>query len=452
MIRQLRELSGHGLAQNVVSLSVVQFFRKALPLITIPFLTHELGPDGWGLVAIFQSLAACIGLLIEFAFDLSATRQVARCRHSREDVAGVVAGVLGAQAVLTVVAVAVVLAVRDWAPVLRDHPALLIFCLLLAITDGCNPFWYFVGMERMRVVAALEIGCKSSAALAMFALVRSPQDAWMVLALQALANLLSILVALGLIYRQVAFRMPSPRLVREALSRGWPMFLIRAAEGFYTLGNAFLLGLFAGPVLVGYFAASEKITRALAGLLNPIRQALYPRLSKLMHTAPAQAMRLARIGIGVTGLGGLAMGLVVFLFAPALIRIGFGAQFAPAVTVLRLLVVLPPLISLTQSVAVLWLFPSGRERVVTRTVIAAGALNLLLALLLVPRLAHLGMAWAVICSEAFVCVTITCAAMADPKHRLVWFRRPRAFSGAGAARQSESAVVPQMAGELKSAL
>jgi O-antigen/teichoic acid export membrane protein len=170
-----------------------------------------------------------------------------------------------------------------------------------------------------------------------------------------------------------------------------------------------------------------------------------------MHSAPAQAMRLARIGISVTSLGGLAMGLVVFLFAPALIRITFGAQFASAVTVLRLLAVLPPLISVTQSVAMQWLLPLGRERVVTRTVVAAGALNLLLALLLVPRLAHLGMAWAVICSEAFVCVTITCAAMADSKHKLR-FRRPRAFPEAEAARECEAAVVPRMAAELKSAL
>lgn len=452
MTQRLRELAGHGLVRNALSLWVVQFFRKALPLITIPFLTHQLGPDGWGRVAIFQSLAACVALLIEFGFELSATRQVARCRHSREDVAGVVAGVVGAQAMLAVGAVALVVAVRGWVPVLRDHPELLVFCLMLAVADGCNPVWYFVGIERIGVVAALEICCKSLTAVAIFALVRSPEGAVTVLALQALASLLSMAVAMGIMYRGILFRRPSRGLISEALGGSWPMFLIRGAESLYTLGNAFILGLFVGPAMVGYFAAPEKITRALAGLLNPIRQALYPRLSKLMHTAPDQAMRLARIGISVTGLGGLAIGLVVFLFAPALIRIAFGAQFAPAVTVLRLLAVLPPLVSLTQSVAMQWLLPLGRERVVTRTVVAAGALNLLLALLLVPRLAHLGMAWAVICSEAFVCVTITFAALADPKHKLLWFRRPRASSEAGAARECESAVVPQMAAELESAL
>jgi hypothetical protein len=58
MTKTLRELGGEGLLQNVMALWGVQFFRKALPLITIPYLARVLGPDGWGLVVIFQSLAA----------------------------------------------------------------------------------------------------------------------------------------------------------------------------------------------------------------------------------------------------------------------------------------------------------------------------------------------------------------------------------------------------------
>ena len=77
MRETLRELVGEGLLQNAMALWTVQFFRKTIPLITIPYLARVLGPEGWGLVAIFQSLAACLALLMEFGFELSATRQVA---------------------------------------------------------------------------------------------------------------------------------------------------------------------------------------------------------------------------------------------------------------------------------------------------------------------------------------------------------------------------------------
>jgi PST family polysaccharide transporter len=295
-------------------------------------------------------------------------------------------------------------------------------------------------MERMGVVAALEISCKGAAAIAIFSLVRSPKDAKMVLALQAAAAMLSILAALCLVYRKIPIRLPSLRLVHEALRNGWPLFLLRSSESFYTLGNAFILGFFVGPTAVGYFAGPEKITRALAGLFNPIRQTLYPRLSRLMHTSPAQGARLARVGMSITGLGGLAMGLAVFLLAPWLVRIVLGTQFAPAVGVLRLLSILPPLVSITQSIGMQWLLPLGRERVVTRTVMMAGLLHVLLVLLLVPKLAHVGMACAVLCSEAFVCTTLLYVAVADSNHRLP-FRRSAAFSDAGLTGEPE-AVAP----------
>lgn len=414
----LRELTGEGLLQNAMALWGVQFFRKALPLITIPYLARVLGPDGWGLVVIFQSLAACTALLIEFGFELSATRQVARCRQVPERVAGVVAGVFGSQMLLAACMVAITMLVRNWVPILRNHSTLMGIALFVAIAEGINPTWYFVGMERMGVVATLEISCKSAAAAAIFFLVRSPDDAKMVLGLQAAAAVVSILTALYLVYRATPFRLPSIALVRDALQTGWPLFLLRGSESFYTLGNAFILGFFVGPTAVGYFAGPEKITRALAGLFNPIRQTLYPRLSRLMHTSPAKGIRLARAGMSVTGLGGLVLGVTVFLFAPWLVRIVFGAQFTPAVTVLRLLAILPPLVSVTQSIGMQWLLPLGKERVVTRTVMMAGLLHILLVFALVPRLAHVGMACVVLCSETFVCATLFYMAMADATHRL----------------------------------
>src|SRR5580700_9626129 len=112
------------------------------------------------------------------------------------------------------------------------------------------------------------------------------------------------------------------------------------------------------------------------------------------------------------------MGVFVFVFAPFLIKVLLGAQFAPAVTVLRILAILPPVIAVGQAVGMHWLLPLGRERVVTRTIVIAAALNLVLVFVFVPTHAHLGMAWAVVCSEAFVASCLLYAALADREHRM----------------------------------
>ena len=69
--------------QNAAALYGVQFVRKLLPLVIIPYLARTLGPAGWGVVAFTQSIAEFMVLVIEFGFNLSATREIARNRESK---------------------------------------------------------------------------------------------------------------------------------------------------------------------------------------------------------------------------------------------------------------------------------------------------------------------------------------------------------------------------------
>lgn len=403
--------SRSSLARNAAALYGVQFVRKLLPLIIIPYLARILGPPGWGLVAFMQSLAEFVVLVIEFGFNLSATREVARNRESREACSEIMAGVLGAQLMLALGGTLAALLVSRFVPLLHDNPRLVAAGLFYAVAQGFIPLWFFQGLEKMRLAATLEICGRLAGLAALFLLVHSPADTWLALGIQGVAPAITTSVGLLIAYRTISFRMPEPRLVAEALRRGWPLFVYRSAESLYGVGNAFLLGLFAAPAEVGYFASAEKISRAVFGLLNPIREALYPRLSDMARRSPEDAARLARIGVAVTVSGGVLLGTSMFFLAPILIRLLMGSAFAPAVTVLRILSILPVLLSLSNSAGLQWLLPLGRDAEVNRVILCAGALNVGLALLLASRFAHLGMAVAVVCAEAFVAISLVRAAL-----------------------------------------
>jgi len=165
---------------------------------------------------------------------------------------------------------------------------------------------------------------------------------------------------------------------------------------------------------VGYFATAEKISRAIFGLLNPVREALYPRLSSIAHRSPKEALQLARAGVTVMVTGGVVLGGGLFVFAPLLIRLLMGQVFTPAVMVLRILSVLPVLLAITQSAGMQWLLPLGRDTDVNRIILQAGALNVALALVLAPRFAQTGMAWVVVSAEMFVSLSMIRAVLRSP--------------------------------------
>ena len=182
------------------------------------------------------------------------------------------------------------------------------------------------------------------------------------------------------------------------------MFLLRSGESLYSVGNSFILGLFVSTTYVGYFAGADKIARAAFGLLIPIRDVMFARLSNLASRSLDKAERLARHGVVMMTAGGFALGVVQWIFAPFIVRVLMGPAFAPAVSVLRIEAAYPVLVALTCSLRTQWLVPLGYDGMVLRTTLTAGIFNTLLATFLAPRFAHVGMAWGVVTTEAFVCV------------------------------------------------
>lgn len=392
----------HSFVQNVFALYGVKFANYLFPLFTIPYLARVLGPKEWGIVAFTQAFGQYLTLLVEYGFDLSATREVARSRDSLERRAELFAGVLGAKVLLTSLMLGVVLVISHWVPAFREHPKVFWAGVFWAVAMAFNIMWYFQGLERMRLVALLDMGAKGLALVGIMLLVRGPEDGWKVFILQGLASLGSTLIAFVLAYREFPIRLPTFRKIMEVLRLGWTMFLFRSAVSLYTVGNAFILGLFASPQIVGYYAGAEKISKAILGFLGPISQALYPRLSYLAQRSRIEAARIARVGMIVLGLGGAFMGLAVFVLAPQLVRIFLGEGYDPAIPVLRLLALLPPLIALSNVLGIQWMLPLGLDRPFNVIILVAGVLNLCLAVFLAPRFSQLGMALAVVVTETFV--------------------------------------------------
>jgi PST family polysaccharide transporter len=410
LINQLKkrvlELLRHKLAQNALSLYGVQIATYVVPLVTVPYLARVLGVAGWGLVAIAQGFGSYIGILGEYGFSLSATREVARHQGDRNKLANIFAGVLGAKVVLVAASFPLALLAGRWVPIFREHPALLWAGMFWALAQGFSVMWYFQGLERMRLVAALDISAKALATAGVFLLVRRPEDGWRVLALQGCGFLVSAAIGLSLAYRELPFRLPSRAAVWEALRMGWSMFLFRSSVSLYTAGNAFILGLFVSPEFVGYYAGAEKISRAFLGILNPISQTLYPRLSNLASHAQDRAARLARISIGLMGGAGATLGVLVFLLAPVIVHMALGAHFEPAVRVLRVLALLVPLVAIGNVLGIQWMLPLGMDRAFNKIILLAGFINIVLALVLAPNYREMGMAWAVVIAETFVSATM----------------------------------------------
>jgi amino acid adenylation domain-containing protein len=401
---RLLRITRHKLVHDALALYGVQVCRKALPLIVVPYLAMTLKPKGWGLVAFMQSLAEFLVLAIEFGFSFSATREIARYQDNPHKCGEVMSGVLSAQALLSL-GCTICAAIIAWTiPILRANPLLVAAGICYAVFQGFAPLWFFQGLERMKLCAVLEIVGKVAGCVCIFLFIHSPEDGWKVLGFQALAPAITSVLGLALAFRAIPCVRPRFHLMKASIVQGWPMFLLRGGESMYSIGNSFILGLFVSTTYVGYFAGADKITRAAFGLLIPIRDVLFPRVSNLATRSFEKAQRLARSGMVLMAAGGLALGAVQWIFAPRIVHILLGPEFVPSIAVLRIEAIYPVLVAITCSLGMQWLVPLGYDRQVLRITATAGALNIVLATLLAPHFAHVGMAWGIVTTETFISI------------------------------------------------
>lgn len=427
------------LISNALSLYGVQFAKYLLPLVTVPYLTRVLGPSGWGMVAVAQAYGAYLGLPVNYGFNFSGTREVARIKSDREDLSNLFAAIMGAKCLLAAGCVLITIGVNHWVPFFRKDSLLLWMAAFAALIPNLAPIWYFIGLEELKLVATLDIVGRVVATTGIFIIVHHRGDAWKVLAMQGLGGSVALIAGIYLAYTELMPRIPTTTSVWMALRNGRSMFVSSSAIGLYASGNAFILGLFAAPSVVGFYAGGEKIVRAALQLLQPPYQALFPRISSLVKLDPLKSLRLTRLSAVLFGVMGLSGGLAMFFVAPWLVRLVLGPGYGPAIPVLRLLAILLPIIALNFVMGGLWLISHSMDRAVEVTTLVAGAINIGLAVLLAPHFMGLGVASAVVLAELFVAIAFF--SYLNAKNRGFWGKAYRtacsSFQSSGTSGEIE---------------
>ncbi len=390
---------------DVASVYGVQFGNYVFPLITIPYLSRVLGPEMWGLTAMAGSFGMYGHIIVEYGFIYSATRDLATSTDRRHT-ENVLAGVTGARLILATCVLLAAFAAQAFVPLFHEHPLLLWAAVIAEIFKGSLPNYYFYGIHRVTTASFLDIAARGFAMVGVFFLVRKPADAWIFYALQGLGALTAILVAHWMIYSQYSMRMPRLRDGLRMLREGASMFLFRSSHNLFVLGNAFILGLFAPPQAVGFYAGAEKINTAAVNMLSPVTTALFPRAASMAKSSLGKAAQLTNVTLFATLAFSALLSVVMWFGAPIIIPLILGPGYEPSINVMRILGLRAPLVGWTFVLGFQWMLSLELEKPFQIVTLLALGCNALLATVFAPHFSYTGMAWTVVVSHLVAAVGI----------------------------------------------
>jgi len=396
------------LTENFLSLSVLQGLNYLLPLITLPYLVRVLGPEKYGLVAFAQAFIAYFGILTDYGFNLSATREISIQRENKEKISTIFSSVMlikFAFLILSFIFMSVlVFSIHKF----RNEWLLYYLTFGTVLGQVLFPIWFFQGIEKMKYITWLNIIAKTIFTVLVFVLIHQVNDYIYVPFLTALGTIISGILSMWIIKKhfKVNFHLPSKNEIIHQLKEGWYIFISTVAISLYSISNTFILGLFASNTIVGYYSGAEKIINAVQGLLSPISQTIYPHVSKIANESKERALKFLQKITILIGSGSFVLSLLIFLLAGVVVKILLGGQYLESIKVLRILSFLPFIVGLSNIFGIQTMLTFDYKKSFSNILIIASLINITLAFILVPFFFHIGIAFSVVISETFVTIAM----------------------------------------------
>lgn len=285
MINRIRALSKvedvRRLLKNFFSLSVLKLVNAVLPFVTLPYIIKVLGIQQYGAIVLALSLIAYFQSITDYGFNLSATREIAKHKKSREQLNFIYSKTLTSKIYLLIFSLIVIVPIISLVPQFKEDLLVYLLMCLMLIGQTLFPEWFFRGVEQMGYIAGLNFIVKIIFTIGVFTLIKQPQDYWIYPLLLGLSYILISVYSYYLITKNfnIRFYFIKKNKVFNNLKRNFPLFVNQFVPNLFNNTTNFLVGLLLGKTAIGLFGAIRQILQILTVFNGVVSMVVFPYLT-----------------------------------------------------------------------------------------------------------------------------------------------------------------------------
>ena len=399
---QIKKDKKKQIISNIFSLSILQGTNYILPLIAFPYLVRVLGVDNYGLVAFAQAVIMYFNIVVDYGFNLSATREISLNKDNIQKVSNIFNSVMVIKLIMVLFSFSIFCILIMNIPKTNQYLDLYLMGFTMVLGQALFPVWFFQGIEKMKYITYINVVTKVLFLLALFIFVTSKNDYMYVLLINGIGLIISGLISLYIIYKnfQLKLELPSKDDLLQQLKQGWHLFIATAFGAMYRNANILVLGIFASNEVVGYYSIAERIVKIVQSLQTPIGQALYPYLSKKLENKNSfnfhkKYLKYVLPIYAITA-------VLIFFLSDFIINIASGSQVPNAVIDLKILSVVIIIGGLNYYFGVLGLVAMGFQKEFSKAILWTGIFNLAIVFILAFYYKDIGTIVSLILSEVFL--------------------------------------------------
>ncbi len=275
------------IVKNFISLSIVQGLSILFPLIIFPYLLRVLGVEGFGVFTLIQAVIMYVDLLVTFGFGLTATKAIAKNISNETNTHHIISSVFFIKIILLAIPTFLFLIGAIFIPFFRDNFSFILISELYVIGNMLFPDWYFQGIQKMRTITIVTFISKCISFILIISFVKNKTDIGYAISAIAIGNFIAGLFGFIMLMRTVSLKIKRApkRFIMAFFKESGYVFSSLILVPLYSTVNLFILQFFTNPLMVGYYAISEKIFNAISMITSVANRTFYPYLSQLYRTS-----------------------------------------------------------------------------------------------------------------------------------------------------------------------
>lgn len=389
---------------NFTYLSILEIIGLLLPLISYPYVIRTVGADNYGVVVFCQAIIAYVVIIINFGYNVSATRKISENRTNvfkiREIYSSIVYQKLLIFAICLVSGLFVLIFLK------YDYSVILLGFIGLCIQEVFFPTWLFQGLERMKFITIITFVAKCSCLILIFLFVHDKKDYACIPVLYSIGVFFTSVLSVIILKKKfdIYFVKVSKYRMKEDFLESLPFFTSRLSAIVMERGNVLVIGTFFSYDMVAIYDLCAKIVSILKTPFSLVAQVIYPNVAK------SKNMLLVKKSIKIVLLFGAFVCLFVYLFAPNIILLLSDTSMLGAVSILKIMVLYVPIVGISYLFGASVLVVKGYSREYNLSVVYSVLLYILMLLSFISfsKVNLYTMALAFVAPELFVALYRIC--------------------------------------------
>ncbi|MCK3658642.1 hypothetical protein A4G18_07960 [Pasteurellaceae bacterium Pebbles2] len=251
-----------------------------MSLITYPYLIHKLGHSQYGVIAYSQAIVGYLGLIINFGFTATATKDIALNRDNEQECYKIASNVFLCKALLCIISLSLYILAIVTIPWLKEYQLLHFVASIGLLGNWLFPDWFFQGVERMLFITYATLFSKILGVLSIFVLIEGPQHIIRVVWIYSLSNVLMGLLGFYFFCRIISFSILIKldfQEVKNQFVKGFSYFGASIIANLKEYITIFIIGAWFNYQLVAIYDIARKIISVLIMPLSALARAVFPR-------------------------------------------------------------------------------------------------------------------------------------------------------------------------------